>query len=273
MLADALLLGLWAGICSFDDQGPQLLRRPLLVAPMVGIILGNLTSAVIIGATLELMWMGLGNMAGYQTPDMIVGTIIGTAFAIMTKSDISVGIALATAASVLGQQFNLIVGLIKQLFAPWADRLALSGSFDSILRIQFTGLAVQFFMRAIPVFLVIFLGTDAVQAIVNAIPTDILSALNVGSRILPAVGLSILMTVILKKGMWPFMMLGFCLNAYLGVDILGTTIISLSFASMYLWIMEIKDGQTSRQEAAIQEASPASAAGSGADDEEEEYDL
>jgi PTS system mannose-specific IIC component len=72
----ALLIAVWAGYCSFDDQGPQMLRRPLLVGPIVGIILGDVKTGLIISATLELMWMGLGNMAGYKTPDMIIGTIV-----------------------------------------------------------------------------------------------------------------------------------------------------------------------------------------------------
>lgn len=76
MLMQSLLLALWAGYCSFDDQGPQMLRRPLLVGPMVGIIMGDVETALVISGTLELMWMGLGNMAGYQTPDMIIGTIV-----------------------------------------------------------------------------------------------------------------------------------------------------------------------------------------------------
>lgn len=58
-LTTVLLISLWAGYCSYDDQGPQMLRRPLLVAPVVGIILGDLSNSLIIGATLELMWMGL----------------------------------------------------------------------------------------------------------------------------------------------------------------------------------------------------------------------
>lgn len=59
----ALLIAVWAGYCSFDDQGPQMLRRPLLVGPLVGIILGDVKTGLVISATLELMWMGLGNMA------------------------------------------------------------------------------------------------------------------------------------------------------------------------------------------------------------------
>lgn len=264
MFLQALLLALWAGYCSFDDQGPQMLRRPLLVGPMVGIILGDLESALIISATLELMWMGLGNMAGYMTPDMIVGTIVGTSFAITSGSEISAGIALATTVAVLSQQLMLIVGMIRQFFAPWADRLALSGNFYSLLQIELAGFLLQFMVRAIPTFLVIYLGSGIIDTILGYIPAEILTALNTASRILPAVGLSILMTIIMKSGMWAFLIFGFVLNAYMGLAILPITLIALAFGTIYLWIMQLKDAQ---------HAMPAPVANASSDVEEGEYDL
>jgi PTS system mannose-specific IIC component len=70
------------------------------------------------------------------------------------------------------------------------------------------------------------------------IPTSVLTALNTGSGILPAVGLSILMTIIMKKGMWAFLIFGFVLNAYLGLNTLAVTFISMAFATIYMWIMQ-----------------------------------
>lgn len=55
----ALLVACWAGICALDDIGTQMIRRPLLIAPVVGLIMGDLETALIIGATLEVMWMGM----------------------------------------------------------------------------------------------------------------------------------------------------------------------------------------------------------------------
>lgn len=78
----ALLVACWAGICALDDIGTQMIRRPLLIAPVVGLIMGDLETALIIGATLEVMWMGIGNVGAYSAPDMISGTAIGTALGI-----------------------------------------------------------------------------------------------------------------------------------------------------------------------------------------------
>lgn len=237
-LFQSLLIALWAGYCSYDDQGPQMLRRPLLIGPLIGIILGDLPTALVVSATLELMWMGLGNMAGYQTPDMIVGTIVGTTFAISTGQGIAAGIATATAVAILSQQFMLIFMFVRQFFYPWAIKLSDSGNFDSLIAINIASVILQFSIRAIPTFLIVYFGGGIVDSLLQSIPTNILLGLNTASRVLPAVGLSILMTIIMKKGMGAFLLFGFVLNAYMKLDIMAITLISISFGTMYTWIMQ-----------------------------------
>lgn len=82
----AILVAIWAGICAVDDVGTQMIRRPLLIATVVGLIMGDLTTGLMIGATLEVMWMGVGNVGAYSAPDMISGTAIGTALGIASGS-------------------------------------------------------------------------------------------------------------------------------------------------------------------------------------------
>ncbi|MFV0239286.1 MAG: PTS mannose/fructose/sorbose/N-acetylgalactosamine transporter subunit IIC [Lacrimispora sphenoides] len=263
----ALLIAVWAGYCSFDDQGPQMLRRPLLVGPIVGIILGDVKTGLIISATLELMWMGLGNMAGYKTPDMIIGTIVGTTISITstgaTAEGIAAGVAAATTVAVLSQQLLLIFDFVRQFFAVWADRLALTGEFDSILMVNYVAIAFQFLLRAVPTFLVVYFSAGVVDKILNVIPSNILKGLSTASGILPAVGLSILMTMMMKGFMWPFLIFGFVASTYLGLGILPVTLISLAFAMLYSVMMEIKDRQNE---------TPVAVSGRG-DDEDGGYDL
>lgn len=222
-LVNALLIAIWAGYCSFDDQGPQMFRRPLLVGPVVGLILGDLPTALVISATLELMWMGLGNMAGYQTPDMIVGTIIGV--------------------TVLIQQLIVVTRVLKQFFEPWAQRLADNGDLSGIMQINIVAFLIQFSIRAIPTFLFVYFQKGIIDKILAVVPSNILNGLGTASSLLPAVGLSILMTMMMKGTLWPFLIFGFVLSAYLNLGILPVTLISLIFAVIYSYIMEIIDKQ------------------------------
>lgn len=272
----AFLIALWAGYCSYDDEGPQMLRRPLLVGPLVGLILGDMRTALIVSGTLELMWMGLGNMAGYQTPDMIVGTIVGVSVSITSGTGsspqgIAAGVAAATTVAVLVQQLLLFARFVRQLFEPWAERIAETGNFDGIMKINVVAVLFQFMLRAIPTFLVVYFQKGVVDRILAVIPKNVLGGLGVAASILPAVGLAILMTMMMKASLWPFLILGFVLSTYLKLGVLPVTLIALSFSVIYMFLMEIMDTQKEQQ--TLKSSASTNNSDSNDDNDDEEYDL
>ena len=87
-LLQAIALGLVAFIAGLDlFNGLTHIHRPVVLGPVVGLILGDLNTGILTGGTLELVWMGLAPLAGAQPPNVIIGTIVGTAFAISTGSN------------------------------------------------------------------------------------------------------------------------------------------------------------------------------------------
>ncbi|HGF7712570.1 TPA: PTS sugar transporter subunit IIC [Enterococcus faecium] len=55
----ALLIGLIGFLGPMDFAiGSNLLNRPIIMGPLVGIVLGDFTQGIIIGASLELIFMG-----------------------------------------------------------------------------------------------------------------------------------------------------------------------------------------------------------------------
>ncbi|STM47496.1 PTS sorbose-specific transporter subunit IIC [Escherichia coli] len=95
-LLQAFALGIIAFIAGLDMfNGLTHMHRPVVLGPLVGLVLGDLHTGILTGGTLELVWMGLAPLAGAQPPNVIIGTIVGTAFAITTgvKPDVAVGVA------------------------------------------------------------------------------------------------------------------------------------------------------------------------------------
>jgi PTS system N-acetylgalactosamine-specific IIC component len=102
-LLQALALGILAFIAGLDMfNGLTHMHRPVVLGPLVGLILGDLHTGILTGGTLELVWMGLAPLAGAQPPNVIIGTIVGTAFAISTgvKPEVAVGVAVPFAVAV-----------------------------------------------------------------------------------------------------------------------------------------------------------------------------
>ena len=227
----ALLLAIWAGLCALDQFGPHLgFRKPLLASVGVGIILGDMTTAIIIGATMELMWLGVNNIGAYVPPDVISGTIVGASLGIMsggsTATATSMAIAIGIPTATLVQQLNLLVMTTNISLVHAADKAA----------------SLCFFLtRAVPTFIATGIGSYVIEDIMNFLTNDVpwvLKGFSTAGGMMPAVGLAMLLTMMMKKSMWIFLLIGFVMSAYLNVATLGVALVALALAGLYDIIIE-----------------------------------
>ena len=234
MLKSAILVAIWAGICSLDDKGPQLgLRRPLPAGAMVGLLLGDLGEGLVIGATLELMWMGVGNVGAYNSPDVVSGSIVGTAMGIITGGGVAAGVAIAVPTSILCQQLLVLWNTAASFLIHRADIAAETGDYSKIGPIHYLSVPFLFLIRAVPVFIAIYLGSDSIEKIIAALPKSIMTGLSTASGLIPAVGIAMLLTMMLKGRMWVFLLLGFTLVSYLELPLLAVSFIGIAMAAIY----------------------------------------
>jgi PTS system N-acetylgalactosamine-specific IIC component len=231
MFTSALLIAIWAGIAGVDlFNGLTHIHRPVVTGLVVGIILGDVQTGLIAGATLELVWMGMVPLAGAQPPNVVIGGIIGTAFAILTKQDpnISVGIAVPFAVAVQGA-----ITLLFTVFSPVmhkADIMAENGDYKGIERINYLGMTFLFFFYAIIAFLPVYFGAESAQSVVEALPSWFIDGLSVAGGMMPAIGFAMLLKIMMKKEYIPFLLVGFVLVTYLKLPILAISIIAAAIA-------------------------------------------
>ena len=236
----ALLIALWAGLCAWDQFGPHLgFRKPLLASVGVGIILGDMTTAIMIGATMEMMWLGVNNIGAYVPPDVISGTIVGASLGIMsggsTESAISLAVAIGIPTATLVQQLNILVMTTNVSLVHAADKAADSGKFSSINKYFWIGALMFFLSRAVPTFIAVGAGSAVIDTIMGFLQNDVpwvLSGFSTAGGMMPAVGLAMLLTMMMKKDMWIFLVIGFVLNAYMGVPTLGCAMIAAALAGL-----------------------------------------
>lgn len=248
MLIKALIVALWAGLCAWDQYGPHFgFRKPLLAGAVTGLILGDLTQGLIIAATLELMWLGVNNVGSYVPPDVISGSVVGVAIGILAggEDSLATAVAVAVPVSLLVQQMDMLCKTISISLVHKADKIAETGDFDKIDKLQYIGGGLIFLSRAIPTFIAVFLGTTAIDAIMKVIPASVMTGLTVASKAIPAVGIAMLLTMMLKKNMWMFLVLGFTLTAYLGLPTLALALIGACFAGLYDLMMTNKNSKSS----------------------------
>lgn len=231
MFMQALLVAIWAGITGIDlFDGLTHIHRPVVTGLVVGIILGDMKTGLVAGGMLELVWMGMVPLAGAQPPNVVIGGIIGTSFAILTKQDPNVAVGIAVPFAIAAQAG---ITLLFTVFSPVmhkADEYAENGDLKGIDRINYLGLAILFTSYFICAFLPIYFGADAAQAMVEKLNPTFIAGLSIAGGMMPAIGFAILLKIMLKKEYVAFLLVGFILVTYLKLSILAVAILGAAIA-------------------------------------------
>lgn len=180
MFVTALLLGLVGVFCILDSRilGRMNFERPLITCTIVGALLGDLQTGLTLGASIELMSLGIVNIGAAAPPDMNMAAIICAAFAILTDASAETALALAIPIAVLGQMLGVLMRTILSNLTHVADHAIAEGKFRKAWSMHIVwGTVLYSLMYFIPIFLSVYFGTDLVQKIVAFIPAWLTDAL------------------------------------------------------------------------------------------------
>lgn len=146
-------------------------HRPLIACTMIGLVLGDVTTGVIVGGSLELLALGWMNIGAAVAPDAALASIVSTILVIVGRQDISTGIAIAIPLAAAGQVLTYVVRAITVGFQHAADKSIEDGNLSRLDWLHRGALLLQAMRIAIPALIVaLTAGTDAVQTMLNAIP-------------------------------------------------------------------------------------------------------
>lgn len=213
------------------DTGQTLsqIGRPIIMGPLIGLILGDVKTGLMVGVAVETMFLANVHVGMAVPPDAIYAGALATVLAIAAGGNVAVGIATALPMSIVGQMiFHLRAALTEQFTAIEFEKSCLEGNIKAMI---FWKSAVPFFIRLIlygaPVFLVVYVSGSFVAGLVEAFPEKLISGISAGSGLVAAVGLSMLLKSIDTKGLWPFLLLGFICSAFLGMNMVGIAMVAL----------------------------------------------
>lgn len=222
-----------AGMGSVLDEFQT--HRPLIACTLVGLILGDLKTGIIIGGTLEMMALGWMNIGAAMAPDAALASIISTIIVIAGKQDVSAGIAIAIPIAAAGQVLTILARTVTVFFQHQADRFAEEGNLKGIDICHIGALLVQALRVSIPAIIVaMFVGTDVVQNMLAAIPEFITRGLQVGGGIVVVVGYAMVINMMEAKHLMPFFFLGFVVAAISQLNLVSLGIIGVVSAVIYI---------------------------------------
>ena len=267
-MLNAFLVALAVFICVGGGEllGFTMLNRPIVIGPLVGLFLGDLHTGVIIGASLEAVFMGVVNIGGASAAEPGIATAVGTAFAIMLGKGSEVALTLALPIGILGLQIKTVLYIfIVGMFAKKFDQLAAEGKEKQIVALHYGLWAVNWILYSLGAFLGILFGSDAVSALLDAIPDVVMNGLTVCGGLLPAVGMAMLMKMLWDKKICMFYFLGFVLVAYLNLPLLALAVLGVIIA-VSIAMNDYKLSQLASQRVSVQINE-----GYELDEEEEEF--
>lgn len=235
-------------------------HRPLIACTAVGLILGDMTTGIIIGGTLEMIALGWMNVGAALAPDAALASVISTILVIAGGQSIGAGIAIAMPLAAAGQVLTIFARTVTIFFQHKADEYAKAGNLNGIDFCHLAALLIQALRVAIPAVLVaMFVGTGAVQSMLAAIPEVVTGGLQVAGGFIVVVGYAMVINMMGAKYLMPFFFLGFVCAAFTDFNLVAFGVIGVVLAIIYI--------QLNPKYAQVMAAPAAAAAVSAADDD------
>ncbi|WP_035064356.1 PTS mannose/fructose/sorbose/N-acetylgalactosamine transporter subunit IIC [Carnobacterium maltaromaticum] len=224
--------------------GSTMWNRPIVVGPLVGLALGDVEAGLKLGATLELVFMGAFPVGASNPPDFVSGTIIATAYVIMSGQSISSAVLLAVPIATLVLLIdNLQMTFLLTHASHKADKYAQEGNIKGVERTQIIYSILNKVILALVVAVGFALGVPAIEKILSFVPAFITHGLDIAAGIIPAIGFAMLAKMMLTKNMVPFLLLGFLLTAYLNVTVVGVALFGIVAVMLVMSVSKNKTQQ------------------------------
>lgn len=225
--------------------GYYTIYRPLIGGFLAGAILGDPVTGLMVGATINLMYIGFISAGGALPGDMCLAGILGAALAVTGGLDTEAALAIAVPIGLIGTLLWFGRLTLDSIFVHLADKFVKNGQpgkvwIASVLLPQ----SMLFCMTAIPCFLAAYFGAGYIEGAINALGETVLGILIVIGGMMPALGIGLTLLYIFKGEAKIFFFVGFLLSVYFGLSIVSVGFLALCSAIIYTQLRNAKGGET-----------------------------
>mgnify|MGYP000606248480 CR=1 FL=1 len=204
----------------------QCLNRPIVVAPLVGLLLGDFQTGIIMGASLEAIFMGISAVGGSIPSDCLSGSIIAVAYTIVVggHAAMETGLALSLTIGTVMSTINTMLMPLWAGLAPYWERLASECKPNKFRAISMVVNFIACLPGAAIIFLGVAFGIEGLQAGLAACPAWVMT------------GFGILLSMIWSTDIAVFYFVGFICAKSLGLSSLGIAVIGAAIALTLFFI-------------------------------------
>lgn len=230
MLTHAFLAALAVFICFGGNYltGQSMLERPLVVGLVTGLLMGDMRIGILMGASLEAVFLGNVNIGGVISAEPVTATVISTTFAITAGVSKGAAITLVIPIGMLAAFMVMFMkNVLFNIFAPVLDKIATEGNEHKINALQWGTWAFYYLIISAVSFVGVLAGSGPVNTFVKEIPKVVMNGLNAAGGLLPAVGFAMLMKLLWDNKLAVYYLLGFVLTAYVKLPAVAVAAIGI----------------------------------------------
>jgi PTS system mannose-specific IID component len=237
------------------------LYRPLVAGFFVGLILGDPAQGTLIGAAINIPYLGFISAGGNLPADAGFAGWVGTTVALASGIDATKAIPIAFGLGLLGTIIFYSRMAVDSVFAHWADARAEKADIAGVALMNWLpGQAFLFVVSFVPVFLLALNGPSAVQDALNALPLWTVNGLVIAGGILPAIGIALNMRFIFRGSAIPYFFIGFILMTVTHGSVSLVVIAAIGLCLAYLHLNFVsRDAPLAAAQAAESTAAPVQA--------------
>ncbi|MDR2833197.1 MAG: PTS sugar transporter subunit IIC [Streptococcaceae bacterium] len=242
-LFQALAIATWVWLVQsrvfFGGATVTLRFSPLMTGLVCGIIMGDVTQAMIITAGLQVIYMGTFAPGGSMPSEPSIATAIAVPAALGAGLDPAAAFAIALPIGILGSYLQQIRFVLNTFVVHRTDAAAANLNFKKLfIHSNVTPVVIAWILHVPVIFAALFYGVPVIANAVAALEGGpAIHVLEVISRGLPAIGIAVTIYVIGKKQYVLFFLLSYFLSVIMrdmGVTMVTWAILGAIIAAVFV---------------------------------------
>ena len=233
------LVFVWVFIIAIDQfDFLESLYQPIVSGAVIGAILGDLPTGLVVGGTYQLMTIGNMPVGGAQPPNAVIGGVMAVVFAIASKLDTTAAVGLAVPFALVGQYMVTLLFTVMSPMMSVADKMAAKGNHKGIVALNWLAMAALGLLFAIVCTIGLIggatLGTKLTD-LFDKVPW-LMAGLGAAGGMMRFVGFATLLRIMMSNKHWGIYFTGFALATIIGYipALSGSALILIAFIGIAL---------------------------------------
>ncbi len=196
----------------------EILYRPIIACPIIGLILGSPETGLVVGGTYELMMVGNMPVGGAQPPNAVLGGVVGVVLAVTANLPTEQALGAAIVFALFGQYAVTLTFTVMSGLMAKADKAAEEANPAGITQVNLISMCILGALFAVMAVLA-YTGGQAMGETLQEFSAKfswLMGGLGAAGGMMRNVGFAILLKIMLSNDLWGIYLAGFAAAAVLG---------------------------------------------------------